>query len=90
MSNSIEHTNFILGTNTQQHDVHLMIKVKVTLRDDEGHRQRSNYYTNRHYACYQGTIQKVTSNDINDHALDIRTKSNVKVKDHRRGGVYVL
>ena len=35
-SNSIEHTNF-----TEQYDVHLMIKVKVTLTDDKGHRRRS-------------------------------------------------
>ena len=41
VSNSIEPTNFILGTNTQQHNVHLMIKMKVTLTDDEGHRRRS-------------------------------------------------
>ena len=38
ISNSIEHTNFILSTNTQQYDLHLMIKGKVTLTDDEGHR----------------------------------------------------
>ena len=37
ISNSIEHTNFIFGTNTQQHDVHMIIKVKVTLTDDEAH-----------------------------------------------------
>ena len=37
ISNSFEHTNFILGTNTQQHDVHLMIKVK----SDLGRRLRS-------------------------------------------------
>ena len=29
ISISITHTNFILGTNTQQHDVHQMIKVNV-------------------------------------------------------------
>ena len=35
--NCIEPTNFVLGTNTQQHNVHLglMIKIKVTLTDDE-------------------------------------------------------
>ena len=33
-SNSIEPTNFVLGTNTQQHNIHLMIKMKVTLTDD--------------------------------------------------------
>ena len=31
ISNSIAPTNFILGTNIQQYEVHLMIKVKVTL-----------------------------------------------------------
>ena len=59
--NSIEPTNFILGTNIQQHEVHLMIKVKVTLTDSEGHRWRSkviknnkwthlpNNFTHRHH-----------------------------------------
>ena len=37
----LEPTNFVLGTNTQQNNVHLMIKMKVTLTDDEGHRLRS-------------------------------------------------
>ena len=32
--------NFIPGTNTQQHDVHLMIKMKVTLIDYQGPRCR--------------------------------------------------
>ena len=41
ISNSIEPTNFVLGFNTQQHDVHLMIKIKVNLTDDEGHMRRS-------------------------------------------------
>ena len=36
ISYSIEHTNFILDTNTQQHDVHLMIQVKLILADDGG------------------------------------------------------
>ena len=41
ISNSIEPTNFVLGTNTRQYNVHHIIKMKVTLMDDEGHRQRS-------------------------------------------------
>ena len=41
ISNSIEPTNFVLGTNTQQHNVHLMMKMKVTLTDDYGKGQRS-------------------------------------------------
>ena len=36
--NSIELTNFVLETNTQQYNVHLITKMKVTLTDDEGHR----------------------------------------------------
>ena len=39
--NSIETTNFVLGTNTQQPSIILIIKMNVTLTDDEGHRQRS-------------------------------------------------
>ena len=35
ISNSIEPSIFV--TNTQQHYVHLMIKKKVTLIDDEGY-----------------------------------------------------
>ena len=31
-------TNFVLGTTTQQHKVHLNIKMKVTLTDAKGHR----------------------------------------------------
>ena len=31
ISNSIEPTNFILGTNVQLHKVHLLIRVEVTL-----------------------------------------------------------
>ena len=38
ISNSIEPINFVLGTNTQQHNVDLIIKIKVTLTDNEGHR----------------------------------------------------
>ena len=60
ISNSIEHTNFILGTNTQQHDVHLMIKVKVTLTDDEGHRRRSKVTKSEH----GHTSQTITLADI--------------------------
>ena len=35
-----------LKTNTQQHNVHLMIKMKVTLTNDEGHSQRSKVTKN--------------------------------------------
>ena len=37
ISKSIKLTNFVLGTNSQQHNVHLMIKMKMTLTVDEGH-----------------------------------------------------
>ena len=63
ISNSIEPANFVLGINTQQHNVNLMIKMKVTLTDDEGHRRRSKVIKNelmvlscRHHTWYQGTI----------------------------------
>ena len=46
ISNSIEPSNFVLGTNTQQHNVHLMMQMKVTLMDDEGHRLRSKVTKN--------------------------------------------
>ena len=48
ISNSIdsEPTNFVLGTNTQRYNVHLIIKMKVTLTDDEGHRRRSKVTKN--------------------------------------------
>ena len=46
MSNSIEPANFVLGTNTQQYNVILMIKMKMTLTDDEGHRRRLKVTTN--------------------------------------------
>ena len=41
ISNSTEPTNFILGTNIQQHKMHLMIKVQVILTKGDGHRRRS-------------------------------------------------
>ena len=46
ISNSIALTNFVLGTNTQQHNVHLMMNIKVTLTDDEGHKRRSKVTKN--------------------------------------------
>ena len=93
ISNSIKPTNFVLGTNTQQYNVHLMIKMKVTLTDNEGHRRRSkvtktnlwsyiaNYYTYRDHTWYQGTIQQAASNDISLFDLDVRSRSQLKVKD---------
>ena len=46
ISNSIEPTNFVLGTNAQQYNVHLIITMKVTLTDDEGDRRRSKVTEN--------------------------------------------
>ena len=74
ISNSIEPTNFVLWTNTQQHNIHLklMIRIKVILTDDEGHRGRSKVtkkelmvisckllhsQTSYDHSWYQGTIQ---------------------------------
>ena len=37
ISNSTGPTNFIFGTNIQQHKIHIMIKVQVTLTKAEGH-----------------------------------------------------
>ena len=36
ISNFTESTNFIFATNIQQHKIHLMIKVQVTLTKAEG------------------------------------------------------
>ena len=47
ISNSIEPTNFVLGTNTQQYNVHLIIKMNVTLTDDEDHSRRSKFTKNK-------------------------------------------
>ena len=41
ISNSTEPTNFIFGTNIQKHKMHLIIKVKVTLKKAEGHNWRT-------------------------------------------------
>ena len=46
-------TNFILGTKTQQHNVHLMINIKMTLTDDECHRQRSKVAKNELMVIYR-------------------------------------
>ena len=48
ISNSIVPTNIAIGTNmpTQQHNVHLMINIKVILMDDEGHMRRSKVTKN--------------------------------------------
>ena len=60
ISITIDPKNFVLGTNTQQHNVHLMIKIKKTLTDDEGHSRRSKVtkITNGHIS------QTITLTDI--------------------------
>ena len=82
ISNSIELTNFILGTNIHQHKVYLMIKVKVTDR-----RWRSHVKVKGHKNQLMVISQAITFaviipyNDISFLDLDIRSRSHVKVKD---------
>ena len=61
ISHSIKPTNFILGTNTQQFNVHLMIKMKVTLKDDEGHRRRSKVTKNELMVICRKLLHSQTS-----------------------------
>ena len=79
-----------------------MIKMKVTLTDDEANSRRSKVIKNElmvisckllhsliSYLVFRyNTI--TTSNDISLFDLDLRTRSQLKVKGHRRGGVCVL
>ena len=69
ISISNESIHFVLGTNKQRHIVHLTIKMKVTLTDDEGHRRRS----------------KVTKKRTNDHISQIITLiiPGTKVQRHK-------
>ena len=46
ISNSMEPTNLVLGTNTQHHYFRLIIKMKVTLTANVGHRRRSKVTNN--------------------------------------------
>ena len=59
--NSIEPTNFVLGTNTQQYNVNLIMKMKVTLTDDEGHRRRSNITKNELMVICRKLLHSQTS-----------------------------
>ena len=61
ISNSIEPTNFVLETNTQQYNVHLMIKMKVILKDDEGHRWRSKVTKNELLVISRKLLHSQTS-----------------------------
>ena len=60
ISNFIEPTNFVLETNTQQHNVHLMIKMKVTLSDDEGHSRRSKVTKNELMVIFRKLVHSQT------------------------------
>ena len=61
ISNSITLANFVLGTNTQQYNVHLIIKIKVTLTDDEGHRCRSKVTKNEQMVIFRKLSHSQTS-----------------------------
>ena len=51
----------------------------------------ADYYTHGHHTWYQDTIQyQAKSNDISNLDLEIRSKSYVKVKFHRRGVMMIL
>ena len=76
-----------------------MIKMKVTLMDDEGHRRRSKVTKNELMVICRKLLHSQTSylvpryntsNDISLFDLDLRSRSQLKVKGHRRGGVCVL
>ena len=75
--------------------------ITSTVSDNEGHRQRSKVTKNElmvishkllHSQTYlvprYNTIN--TSNDISFFDLDLRSRSQLKVKGHRGGGVCVL
>ena len=99
ISNSVEPTSFVLGANTQQYNIHLVIEMKVTLTDDEGHRRRSKVTKNDLMVTCRKLLHSQTSylvpryntiSDISLFDLDLRSRSHIKVKGHRRGGVCVL
>ena len=61
ISKSIEPANFALGTNTQQYNVHQIIKMKLTLTNDEGHRRRSKVIKNELLVICRKLLQSQTS-----------------------------
>ena len=61
ISNSIEPTTFVLEINAQQYNVHLMIKMKVTFTDDEGHRRRSKVTKNEPMVICRKLLHSQTS-----------------------------
>ena len=69
--------------------------MKVTLTDDKGQRRRSKVTKNElmvilHSPGRNVQYDKATSNDISLFDLDLRSRSQHKVKGHRGGGVCVL
>ena len=96
ISEAISPTDFILGTKVQPNKTYSMTQVPMTLTLGQGHRSRSNfpknlkklnnwpylegYFTYRLYTRYQGTIHHGTFNDPSADDLDIRSRSQVKVK----------
>ena len=61
ISNCIEPTNFILGTNTQQQNVHQMVKMKVTLTDDDGRIRMSKVIKNEPKVISRKILHSQTS-----------------------------
>ena len=72
ISYSIEPTNFVLGTNTQQYNDHLIMKIKMTLTDDEGLRRRSK------------VTKKWTNGDISKDVTLIDIIPGTKVQYNKR------
>ena len=73
--NSIEPINFELGTNTQQHNIYLIMKMKLTLTDDEGHRRRSKVTKNELMVIYRKLLPqapKATSTVAHECIVDPR------------------
>ena len=64
ISISIEPTNFVLGTISQQHNVHLIIKMKVTFTDDKGHRRRSKVTKNELMVISRKLLHSQTSYQV--------------------------
>ena len=61
ISNSIEPTNFVFGTNTQQHNVYPRMKMKMIFTDDEGHRRRAKVTKNELMVICRKLLHSQTS-----------------------------
>ena len=53
--------HFVLGTNTQQHNVHLIMIIKVILTEDEGHRRRSKVTKNELIVIFRKLLNTETT-----------------------------